>query len=162
MTNFASGTLILLGSLLCCGSILAADMNFHGVLTEPPPCTISNGQVIEVPFGDNIGVNTVDGAAHRQKVDYHITCDLNSSTDGLALSLSTTSPASFDASAVQTSLSGLGIRMMWDGKPAEFGQAVPVDPLDTPVLEAVPVKAPGVELAEGRFEAYVTLQAVYQ
>lgn len=161
MTNFARGTLLLLSGVLCCGSILAADMNFHGTLVEPPPCTISNDQVIEVPFGDNIGVNTVDGVAHKQTVDYRITCDLNASTNGLALTLLTASPATFDEAAVQTNQSGLGIRMLWDGEPAKFGQAVPVDPNDTPVLEAVPVKAPDIALTEGRFEAYVTLQAVY-
>jgi len=162
VTYFAKGTFLLLSGGLLCSSVLAADMNFHGTLLEPPPCTISNNETIEVNFGNSIGVSTVDGVAHRQKVDYRLNCDLGASLDGLSLQLSTASPAAFDSSAVQSSLNGLGLRMLWDGEPADFGKMTLVDPNSMPVLEAVPVKAPDVALTEGAFEAYVTLQAVYQ
>lgn len=162
MTYFAKGAPLLVSGVLFCSSVLAADMTFHGTLVEPPPCTISNNETIEVNFGNSIGVNTVDGVAHRQQVDYHLNCDVGASLDGLALQLSTASPAAFDSAAVQSSLNGLGLRMLWDGEPADFGKMIPVDPASMPVLEAVPVKAPDMALTEGAFEAYVTLQAVYQ
>ena len=162
MTSFGRHTLLLPIGVLLCGSILAADLNFQGVLIEPPPCTISNGDTIEVDFGSHIGVNSVDGATNRHVLDYHLTCDVNSSTEGLTLKLFTATPAVFDSSAVQTSLPGLGIRLLWNGEPANFDRVIQVDPVNMPVLEGVPVKSPGITLSEGQFEAYVTLQVIYQ
>ncbi|MDA3131533.1 hypothetical protein [Atlantibacter subterraneus] len=48
------------------------NMTFHGTLVAPP-CTISNGQTIEVDFGDDLGVEKIDGNNNKQNVNYSIT-----------------------------------------------------------------------------------------
>jgi type 1 fimbria pilin len=140
----------------------ADNMNFHGTLIAPPPCTINNGIKIDVDFGERIGVNKVDGINYRQTVDYPIRCEDGAGKWDMTLTLTGT-PTGFDDAAVQTQeKADLGIRLYQNGQPFILNQALPVDPNNLPVLEAVPVKAPGSTLTEGAFEATATLQAVYQ
>lgn len=139
----------------------AENMFIHGALVAPP-CTISDGKTIEVPFGNNIGVNKIDGNSYKQSVDYSLSCDTGFIPSGLAIVVDTSSPALFDNSAVNTDKAGLGIRVLVDGLPATFSQVVVVNDLARPPqIEAVPVKDPGVTLTEGAFEATMTLRADY-
>jgi len=163
MTRYGIRTLLVLSIALFCSSLLATEMQFSGTLVEPPPCTINNDQTIMVPFGDSVGVNRVDGVNYRQPVDYRLTCDITSLQEGLTLVLSTTDPASYDPAAVNTNITGLGIRLIVDGAPAVFDTPMPVTVGEpTPVIDAVPVKAPGASLKEGAFTATATLKVVYQ
>ncbi|MBW4217889.1 fimbrial protein [Enterobacter cloacae subsp. cloacae] len=162
MTRYGIGTVLYAAATLFCNNLLAADMNFQGTLVEPPACTINNDQAVLVSFGDSVGVNKVNGSNYIQPVDYHLICDITSPQDGLNIMLSTTEPTTFDPAAVQSSVTGLGIRLLIDGNPATFGQPIPVNSSSTPVLQAVPVKGPGATLIEGPFSATATLQVVYQ
>ena len=139
----------------------AENMSFHGTLVAPP-CTISNGQTIEVAFGNDLGVNKIDGNSYKQPVKYTVNCESGYSANNLAIVVDSTHPTAFDSAAISTDKTGLGIRILVDGAAATFAQRVAVvDPASPPVIEAVPVKDPAVTLEAGAFEATMTLRADY-
>lgn len=147
--------------LLPLSAFAADNMQFHGTLIAPP-CTISNGQTIEVAFGNDLGVNKIDGNNYKQPVKYAVNCAAGYAANNLAIVIDTTAPASFDTSAVQTNKDGLGIRILVDGIGATFAQRVTViNPASPPVIEAVPVQNQSIALTEGAFEATMTLRTDY-
>lgn len=152
-------------SLLCLllplSGFATENMRFHGTLVIPP-CTISNDQIIDVPFGDDLGVNKIDGNNYKQPVKYTVVCKAGYVANNLAIVIDTTAPASFDASAVQTDKDGLGIRILVDGAAVNFAQRVAVsDSASPPVIEAVPVQDQSKTLTSGAFKATMTLRTDY-
>lgn len=139
-----------------------ADMTFHGTLIEPPPCTINDGNRVDVNFGERVGINKVDGVNYRQPVNYQITCGKSAGRSwALMLSLNGNA-AGFDKEALLTDKSTLGIRVYQNDKPFTPNSTLKIDPGSPPRLEAVPVKQVGATLTEGAFEAWATLRADYQ
>lgn len=138
-----------------------ADMVFHGTLISPPPCVINDNQQVDVNFGDQVGVNKVDGVNYRIPVNYQITCEGEGSGFALSLRLSGTA-AVFDTLALQSDQPDLGIRLYQNDKPFTPNSTLNIDLGTPPRLEAVPVKRDGAMLQEGAFEALATLQASYQ
>lgn len=137
------------------------NMTFHGTLVSPP-CKISNGQTIEVAFGDDLAVEKIDGLNYKMPVGYSITCDAGYTPNNLAVVVDTTNPASFDNSAIQTTKSNLGVRILVDGQPVTFAHQVAVaDVTSPPRIEAVPVQSQDVMLTAGAFEASMTLRVDY-
>lgn len=141
--------------------VQAQNLTFEGELVEPPSCTISEGQVIDVPFGQNIAIRKLDGVNYRKVVNYKIHCDVGQLEWSLSLKISGQA-TTFNPAALQTSVEGLGIEMLQDGKPLLLNKAMPIDPNHPPALEAVPVKDPAVELLATAFEVSATLTAEYQ
>lgn len=138
------------------------DMTFRGTLIEPPPCTINDGERVDVDFGERIGINKVDGVNYRQIMNYQITCN-NAGSGSWALTLSLTGAAAgFDEQALQTNKTDLGIRVYQNDKPFTPGSSLAIDISNPPRLEAVPVKREGATLTEGAFESWATLRADYQ
>ncbi|WP_372242303.1 fimbrial protein [Serratia marcescens] len=138
------------------------DMTFRGTLIEPPPCTINDGERVDVDFGERVGINKVDGVNYRQIMNYQITCD-NAGSGSWALTLSLTGAAAgFDEQALQTNKTDLGIRVYQNDKPFTPGSTLVIDISNPPRLEAVPVKREGATLTEGAFESWATLRADYQ
>lgn len=160
MRSVAGISLLLSFALLAISPSQAAEnMSFSGTLIEPPPCLVNNDKDIDVPF-DRIGVKSVDGVKHRRQVDYVLDC-----TAGPAWSMVLTllgPVAAFEPATLQTNIANLGIKIYQNGEPFELGTPIAVDPLNPPLLEAVPVKKPGTELTEGTFEVTATLLADYQ
>lgn len=160
MRTVARMSLLLSLALLGISPLQAAEnMSFSGTLIEPPPCVVNNGNNIDVPF-DKIGVNTVDGINHRQKINYVLDC-----TVGPAWSMVLTligPAASYESATLQTNVANLGIKIYQNGQPFELGTPIAIDPQNPPVLEVVPVKKLGTELVEGMFEVTATLLADYQ
>ncbi|MDT3666902.1 fimbrial protein [Cronobacter dublinensis] len=153
--------LSLFATLLAFSAHAENNMAFHGTLVAPP-CTISNGQTIEVDFGNNLGVNKIDGVNYLKRVEYQVTCEGGYSASGLAIVIDTTNPAAFDSSAVRTDKTGLGVRILIGSRPATFGTRIPVnDPASPPRIEAVPVQDPVVTLTAGAFDATLTLRTDY-
>lgn len=136
-------------------------MEFRGTLLEPPPCTINSGNNITVDFGLKVGIKKVDGVNYMQDINYDLVCEPNTHSWVLKLKL-TGNPTSFDNAAVQTNISGLGIKILRDGQPFIMGSEITTTPISKPQLRAVPVQQPGILLTEGAFEAVATLQADYQ
>lgn len=153
--------IIVLTAALPVGAQAAENMAFHGTLVAPP-CTINNGQTIEVGFGTNLGVNKIDGNNYKQPINYSVDCDTGYSANNLAIVVDTSAPAVFDASAVMTNKTGLVVRILVNGVAATFAERVALaNPVSPPKIEAVPVQDPAVTLTEGVFEATMTLSADY-
>lgn len=150
--------------VLVLGSTLAyADnMMFSGTLINPPPCVINGGSIIDVPFGENLGVNKIDGINYTQTVPYSMTCETVSSSLELGITIVTVSVTTFDSAAIQTDVQNLGIRILKNGVPFALNTRVAYDKNNPPVLKAVPVQAAGATLSEGSFEATATLLVDYQ
>lgn len=151
----------LLGTTFLVQAAGEADMTFHGTLITPPPCTINDGERIDVNFGERLGINKVDGVNYRMPVNYQISCEQGDSGWSLSLSLSGT-PVVFDEQALQSDRADLAIRVYWNDTPFTPNSRLDINPANPPRLEAVPVKRTGATLTEGAFEAWATLQADYQ
>lgn len=140
----------------------AENMRFRGTLLESPPCTINNGQPVEIDFGD-VGVNKIDGRSYRQKFELRYHCE-GTGTDKVLRYLGTAT--AFDKGAVQSNVADFGIRLthleFGVETPTAVGDVIPV-PAERGVSQfiATPVKKPGATLAEGAFTAAATLQLEY-
>ena len=159
MTCWQQRALLALCSIGLC-SAASANLTFSGTLNEPPPCTIDAGNTIEVDFGD-VGVKRVDGVKYRKGLAYTISCGPATLPWELKLSVNG-SPTSFDASAVQTNVPALGIRVYQNNVPFPLNTRLDISLPSPPVLEVVPVKQPGATLAPARFAAVATLLAEYE
>lgn len=150
--------------VLLLGSIpVQAEINtvFYGTLNAPPVCTINNGELVDVNFGERVGVNKVDGQNYMQTVNYRISC--GPGIGGVAMGLKLTGSATgFDGAALQTNIADLGIRLLQNGQAFTLNKRINIDAENPPILQAVPVKKPGVELKAGAFMVTATLLADYQ
>lgn len=140
-------------------SARAAGMNIRGMLVAPPPCTISDGNQIDVDFG-KIGIKKIDGVKYRQKLNYRITCEKGSSAWALKLTL-TGNATDFDKEALMSNR-GVGIRMYQNNKPFTPNSTIAISLNNPPVLEVVPVKDATASLVKGQFVARAWLRADYQ
>jgi len=159
MTFWQPRALLALCSIGLC-SAASANLTFSGTLNEPPPCTIDAGNTIEVDFGD-VGVKRVDGVNYRKGLAYTISCGPATLPWELKLSVNGT-PTTYDASAVQTNVPALGIRVYQNNVPFPLNTRLDISLPSPPVLEVVPVKQPGATLAPARFAAVATLLAEYE
>ncbi|HCM63147.1 MAG TPA: pilus assembly protein [Morganella sp. (in: Bacteria)] len=155
----------LLSGLLCiaAGNVSAdtPNMKLFGTLLVPPPCTISDNGMIDIYFGDNVGIHKVDGINYSRPVNYTLVCEDN--IKGWDLGLSVVGPVSaFDDAGLQTNITDLAIRLTQNGQPFTLNKRIAVSPDNPPVIQAVPVKRPGSTLPEGVFDVTATLLAEYQ
>ncbi|AAG57463.1 fimbrial protein [Escherichia coli] len=139
-----------------------SNVSFHGYLVQPPNCSISNGQNIELTFRD-VNIDDINGSNYEQVVPYTITCDTAVRDPQMEMTLTWSGTQSdFDDSAVATDLNGLGIHLKQAGSDFKLHTPLVVNETSLPVLTAVPVKKSGVDLPESDFEAWATLQVDYQ
>ncbi|HAH9379758.1 fimbrial protein [Escherichia coli] len=139
-----------------------SNVSFHGYLVQPPNCSISNGQNIELTFRD-VNIDGINGSNYEQVVPYTITCDTAVRDPQMEMTLTWSGTQSdFDDSAVATDLNGLGIHLKQAGSDFKLHTPLVVNETSLPVLTAVPVKKSGVDLPESDFEAWATLQVDYQ
>ena len=134
-----------------------------GAIVEAPPCIISNGNIIDVNFGDRIGVNTVDGSNYRLRLNYQVRCDM-AQPSGASLTLMLIGkPALFDVddASILTNKDGLAIKVYQGSQPMTLGKRFKVEMNKLPVLEAVPIKDSNVTLTAGTFDVGATLLAEY-
>ncbi|HGE8278993.1 pilus assembly protein [Serratia marcescens] len=149
----------------CCtlsrAGMAAENMTFFGTLVEPPACTINNGGLVDVDFGNRVGIKKVDGVNYLQPMNYQVNCDPNAQAWAITLEIVGVS-ADYDRAAVVTGVKDLAIQIKQNGVPFELNKPIPIQLTNLPHLEAVPVKRQGATLKEGPFEATATLKAVYQ
>ncbi|CAI0697350.1 fimbrial protein [Serratia quinivorans] len=157
ITTCAGLLLMWVGGTACA----AENMKLYGTLVEPPPCTINDGGMVDVDFGNRVGVKKVDGVNYLQPINYQITCDPNANSWNMTLEIVGAS-TNYDKAAVVTDATDLGIQILQNGQPFELNKPIAIRLASKPKLEAVPVKRPGAQLKEGPFEATATLLAVYQ
>lgn len=156
--------LLCAATVFCYHSVQAAEqveMYLRGTLRMPPPCKINDGGIVEVNFGQRVGVKKVDGVNYRQEVNYRITCE---STEALPWEMIMTlkgTATSFDLAALKTNNENLGIRIYRDDTPFTINSSFKIDPSNPPRLDAVPVGKPGETLSEGAFTTTALLQVEY-
>lgn len=157
LRSYIAGCVVLVVSLASQASLVS----FGGVLNESLPCSIGNDAVMEVDFGEAVVIKKIDGVQYRHDIAYQITC--SASANLVRLSFEGV-PVAFDTSAVQTSVAGLGIRLLRDGQPFMMNTPVTVDMQNLPVLSVVPVvpSDPTQWPSPGGFSALATLRADYQ
>ncbi|UAN46827.1 fimbrial protein [Serratia sp. JSRIV001] len=138
----------------------AVQVNFQGGLVEALPCTINNGDPIEVDFGDNLVIRNLDGVRYRKPVPYQIDC---SAAGSVRMSIQGTATR-FDGAAIQSSIAGLGIHMsLGNDNPFYLNSfASQVTTQSPPPMMAVPVADPAQPPSPGAFTARATLLAEYQ
>ncbi|CAI0732302.1 fimbrial protein [Serratia fonticola] len=159
MTGKTVSLAMLLGMLM--QPAQAVQVNFQGGLVEALPCTINNGDPIEVDFGDNLVIRNLDGVRYSKPIPYQIDC----SAAGVVRLSFKGAPSSFDYAAIQTNLTGLGIRILLEGSvpfPWQNSTFANVNVQSPPVLTAVPVADPAQPPSPGAFTARATLLAEYQ
>ncbi|HGL4480008.1 TPA: fimbrial protein [Klebsiella oxytoca] len=74
-------------------------------------------------------------------------------------------PAGFDAdnaTVVTAEQANLGVKIFQNGQPFKLGEAININSVTLPTIEALLVQRDGVELVEGLFNATATLRAEYQ
>lgn len=152
------GTFGIMSAALAIQTGDSQQVSFHGTLRKKP-CHIAGDQDINVHFG-NVGINKVDGQKYMQPVPYTLTCDEVNASWSLMLSVKGTA-AGFENTALKTNASGLGIRILQNGKPMEINKAMAITYASPPTLQAVPVQQSGVTLPEQDFSATATLMAEY-
>jgi type 1 fimbria pilin len=115
-----------------------------------------------------VGTSRVNGENYKQVIGYTIVCEEDPDNHPWLLGLSVTGTStSFDTAAVQAQVDGsssrdLGIRMLLGGKAFVLNKRVDISQGPQPILQAVPVQAPGATLPEGDFHATATLLADYE
>lgn len=130
-------------------SMALSNVSFHGYLVQPPNCTISNAQTIEITFQDVL-IDDINGSNYEQTVPYSITCDTAVRDPLMEMTLSWSgTPSDFDNAAVSSNITGLGIQLKQVGQSFTINTPLVVNETDLPVLTAVPVKKSGVVLARG-------------
>jgi len=125
-----------------------------------PPCIINSGQTIVVDFGDSIVTSKIDGVKYIKTLSYSLVCDGRPS-DSMKMKV-LGEPTSFDGKLLKTSSHNLGIRMIMDERPFPLNEWVNFYYTKQPILQAVPVKNNGGEIAGGIFTAGATLLVAYQ
>lgn len=124
-----------------------------------PSCTVNNGNIIEVDFGDSVAIPFINGVNYRAAVPYTIQCNA-SAPNVLKLQIEG-SGATFNTDALQTSENGLGIIFFRDGQPLAINTKFDVNYTALPTFEAAPIKASGARLNAGTFTAGATLTIYY-
>ncbi len=134
-------------------------ITIRGNVIAPPPCVINNGNTILVDFGEVMSTR-IDGQRYKQPVNYTAECT-KMPTNAMTLAI-TGNTAGFDAGLLQTEIAGLGVRMLYQGRPLNPGEKVKFTYPVFPALEAVPVRDMTAVLTGGDFSAVATLELDYQ
>ncbi|ENY5536619.1 fimbrial protein [Salmonella enterica] len=134
-----------------------SNINFHGTLVVVE-CSINAGQRQTVDFGSAVGIHRIDGKRYEQSIPFTLNCKNHSGGEIPPLILTIEGkPTSFNEAAILTNVKGLGIEIRKDGVAQELNKAITIDYKSLPVLTAVPVAEPSIELEASPFTATVKL-----
>lgn len=150
----------LVGVLLCLPLFCVADTATVTVKVTvvTATCVINNGNAIEVDFGE-ILTTEINGSNYRKPINFTITgCDGGTTKGIWTLKIAGTG-ASFDTAALQTSVSGLGVRLQNGSSSLQVNKDF--DFFEGDQLWSVPVKQSGVKLPGGAFTATATMTLDY-
>lgn len=123
------------------------------------PCTINNGQTIEIDFGD-VMTTRVQDEVYKEPIEYTVSCKdgikpkLNIFIDGLS--------SSFDQGLLKTSVGNLAVRFTADSKDFPLRSKRSFNFANPAKLDAILVKKSGTDLPAKSFTAIATLKVEYQ
>lgn len=151
-----------LGVLLTAAPLMlqaATTVTVKVTVVAPPPCVINGDRPIDVNFSEVI-TTRVDGKNYRTPVSYSLSCS-GQSKNAMKLQVLGTG-AAFDATALQTNKTGLGIQLQQGDSKLALNSWLNFTYPNAPELWAVPVKQSGVTLSGGEFTAGATMKVAYQ
>ncbi|MEX0633030.1 fimbrial protein [Serratia ureilytica] len=99
---------------------------------------INDGRTIDIDFG-KVGIKRIDGNRYMQRIDYSIKCEFLDNSRQLKMKIMG-SAAAFDGSVLTSSVNGLGIKLLANGKAFAINTPLNIDYANPPTLDAVPVK----------------------
>lgn len=134
-------------------------VNITATIVAPPPCVINDGRTIDVDFG-KVGIKRIDGTRYMQRLNYSIKCEFLDNTRQLKMKIMGTG-AAFDAHVLNSNISGLGIKLLADGKAFNINTPLSIDYTKPPTLDAVPVKSSTLALKDGDFTSGATMLVDY-
>ncbi|CNE49354.1 fimbrial protein [Yersinia kristensenii] len=155
-------TPLLLGSMLFTSTQAFAltTVTVKVTVLAEPSCVINGGNPIEVTFSDDAITTRVDGHHYMEVIPANVECK-GLASNSLKLKVQGT-PAYFGLNILATEQQDLGIALLSDGNPLILNNNIKFSYPYIPVLNAVPVKAPGSTLNPGKFSAAATLTLEYQ
>jgi len=130
------------------------------VTITSPPCVINNNQTIDVNFGSEVAVTDVAAGLAEKPIAYAVYC--SDTSKSLTMTIQGTS-TDFDADALQTSMTDLGVKIKANGSdyPLNTAFSFASDNMK-PALTALLVQKPGARLQTGEFSAGATMKVDYQ
>ena len=152
---------VLGGTLLCIAAVEAGTtttVSISGTVLSGPACVINGnvGDHIEVPFGDTLRTDMIDGVNYEKPIPFSLSCAGSPST--LRFKFSGNTGATFDPNVLATSFPDLGVRLLKpDGSALNLNDEFAVTVIGAPAFRAVPVQRPGATLPTGSFSASATL-----
>ena len=123
------------------------------------PCSINNGQAIEIDFGD-VMTTRIQDEFYKQPIDYTVSCTsgvqpkLNIFVDGVS--------ASFNQNLLKTSIDDLAVLFKAGTNDFPLKSKRVFNFTSPPELAVVLVKKSGADLPAKRFTANATLKVEYQ
>lgn len=161
--EYVSGGLLLLFTgvfLLPTVALANTTVNFSVTVIDPPPCKINDGNDVSVDFGTEVLITRVNGENYKKPVPYNLTCVPEPSSNALKMQFSGQA-AGFD-SALATSNSNLGIKLLQGDTVLPVNSWLNFTWPTTPQINAVLVKRPGSTLSPGAFTGVATMVVHYQ
>lgn len=124
------------------------------------PCTVNNGNPIDVDFGDSLSAKKLDGEHYIKNIDYSLDCS-NASSSNLKLEFSGVG-ADFDSSVLATDQDYLGVEIFADEKELPLNTWFDFTASNPPELSAAPITKSSDLVSTGDFSASATLSVDYQ
>lgn len=133
----------------------------QGEVYKKPDCSINNEKPLNVDFGNSVLEKNINGMNYQKQINLEITCTEDNFPGQLQITVSGES-SDFNASALKTTLSGLGIQLQLDNSSLKINTPVEVEKPQGNILTATLIKQSDASLLMGEFEATATITAEYQ
>lgn len=163
--------MLLLLPLLLSGQAMAATegatttINVSGSLVDAPECTVNGNNQIRVDFGNDVVIGRIDGTSYKKTaLAYSLVCT-SPLKSAMKVTINTTTPATWGTGLIQTTKTGLGLRLYNGENILPTGTAVNFTYSvggALPALYAVPIAQSGATLTQGTFVATGTMVIAYQ
>lgn len=129
-------------------------LNVNGSV-EAAPCSINNGQTIDVDFND-VYIDKIKNEYYKRKIDYNINCKSSGNPEFLMSIL-----GDDEGYYLKTNNDNLLIAFKNGNESFEMRHGIFINYKTQPEIYAVLTKKKGANLRSGKFYAYATMQLIY-
>ncbi|MDC9767029.1 hypothetical protein [Proteus mirabilis] len=129
-------------------------LNVNGSV-EASPCSINNGQTIDVDFND-VYIDKIKDEYYKRKIDYNINCKSSGNPEFLMSIL-----GEREGYYLKTNNDNLLIAFKNGNKSFNMGSGIIVNYKKQPEIYAILTKKKGTNLRSGKFYVYATMQLIY-
>lgn len=147
--------------LLCLFSLSTLASNIHvNVEVLGPSCTVNNGEIIEVDFGDEIVSTKLNGANYKQSFTFSLQCtSATANTVYLAFEGEKWEPG---INALKTSKENLHIEFYRGLNLIFLNEKIAVSKDEFHTFQVTPIKYGSVKVQPGPFSASATTVVYYE